>query len=274
MLKLASFLPHILNLQGDFANAKAMQKIAEAHGISCQLDIIDTTDLANFRFTNYDMVFMASGEVEQFVYIKRQLEQHALLDDLKEFIAQGKVLLACGTTVALFAQYIELQNGEKCEGLGILPIEAKERTHIYADDVISRVQIKDRTLHLWGAQVQLVDFTQVSGAKEALSTHAKPFGELLYGYGDNGKTKTEGWQLGNAIFTLLHAPLLVYNPWLGSALIHSYCEAEINPSMKALDFSAEQECARNFCTYVVNKPQGFASYKAPDLATIDLKLEA
>ena len=47
----------------------------------------------------------------------------------------------------------------------------------------------------------------------------KPFGHLLYGYGNLGKDRTEGIIKWNSIFTNTLGPMLVCNPWLTQQII-------------------------------------------------------
>jgi CobQ-like glutamine amidotransferase family enzyme len=47
----------------------------------------------------------------------------------------------------------------------------------------------------------------------------KPLGEVVVGYGNNGKDGTEGARRLNAYGTYLHGSLLPKNPWLTDQLI-------------------------------------------------------
>ena len=281
MLRIANFLPHILNLHGDYANVGAVCRILDQAGINYVCDEINSSDLSSFHFLNYDMCLMASGEIDQFSAVKAWLESYQLVDELKEFIDQGRVLLVTGTTVAFFGHSVLREDGE-CECLGLLPLHARERQYVYADDLLSAIELTTpegtKRMHLWGAQVHLVD-CDFTTHDASTTPQGSVLGELLYGYGNNGRSLHEGWKLNNSFFTMMHGPVCVYNPWFTCALI-SYAlrsKPELSDDYQRFveasqhfDFSEEREARECFRRRLVTKEQGEASAKSPDLATTQL----
>ena len=57
------------------------------------------------------------------------------------------------------------------------------------------------------------------GGRTYLGEDVKPLGEVVVGYGNNGKDGTEGARRLNAYGTYLHGSLLPKNPWLTDQLI-------------------------------------------------------
>jgi CobQ-like glutamine amidotransferase family enzyme len=57
------------------------------------------------------------------------------------------------------------------------------------------------------------------GGRTYLGEAAKPLGEVVVGYGNNGKDGAEGARRLNAYGTYLHGSLLPKNPWLTDQLI-------------------------------------------------------
>ena len=70
----------------------------------------------------------------------------------------------------------------------------------------------------------------------------KPFGKVLYGSGNDGKSGYEGVVYKNVIGTYLHGPLLPKNPQICDYLIQKALERKYGPMMLLpLDDSQEQE---------------------------------
>jgi CobQ-like glutamine amidotransferase family enzyme len=57
------------------------------------------------------------------------------------------------------------------------------------------------------------------GGRTYLGEDLEPLGEVVVGYGNNGKDGTEGARRLNAYGTYLHGSLLPKNPWLTDQLI-------------------------------------------------------
>ncbi|MGH3106244.1 MAG: glutamine amidotransferase, partial [Rubrobacteraceae bacterium] len=57
------------------------------------------------------------------------------------------------------------------------------------------------------------------GGRTYLGDDLEPLGEVVVGYGNNGKDGTEGARCLNAYGTYLHGSLLPKNPWLTDQLI-------------------------------------------------------
>ena len=70
----------------------------------------------------------------------------------------------------------------------------------------------------------------------------KPFGELLYGYGNTGKDTGEGIAKANSVFTNALGPVLVTNPWLTVEIIKAAADANGKSyEDKPVDFTLEEK---------------------------------
>ena len=68
----------------------------------------------------------------------------------------------------------------------------------------------------------------------------KPLGEVVVGYGNNGRDGTEGARRLNAYGTYLHGSLLPKNPWLTDQLIlNALRRADENFELEPLDDTVE-----------------------------------
>ena len=143
------------------------------------------------------------------------------------------MLLVTGTSVALWCSRVERTDGSQFEAMGVLDAVAKEKEAVYGDDLYFSCTYDGETCEVIGNQIQMADF---------VSDHETPFGELLYGYGNTGGDRREGFLLENAIFTNTLGPMLVTNPWLTEKLIVTAAKtAGLAVTETPLDVSLETE---------------------------------
>lgn len=92
-----------------------------------------------------------------------------------------------------------------------------------------------------GNKTKIIGFENHSGQTFDVFT---PFGDVLYGYGNNNKDSKEGFFLGNVIATYLHGPLLSKNPELSNYII-KYCldrKYNDNITLEPLNDEFENQC--------------------------------
>ena len=71
----------------------------------------------------------------------------------------------------------------------------------------------------------------------------KPFGKVIYGFGNNGSDQTEGIVYKNSIGSYLHGPILPKNPEIADYLIKKalYVKYKEEINLSFLDDTFEQE---------------------------------
>lgn len=202
--------PDILNLHGDRGNIMALMQIAESLQVKLNVTKSNSAEGAG-DFNDFDMVYFGAGQLRNMQTVAEDLKTRA--DNISSFVESGKYVLVLGTTGCVFGKEISFSGGEKCQGLGILNMNAKEleRTEmpmltkeVYGDDIYC---VCDDSTEIIGCQIQRMDFTLEQGQK--------PFAKVIYGYGNNCKDGTEGAVCNNLIFTNTMGPLMSCNPWLG-----------------------------------------------------------
>ena len=201
--------PDTLFLHGERGNVLALAKYAELMGFDHSITKIDF-DTESFDPMAYDVLFAAPGEISVFPYVREWLLPYK--DRLSEFIENGHPLIVTGTTLGLFGRKINRADGTEMAGLGIMHSEMTERGYIYGDDVLYKTTYNDAEIEIVGSQISMADID--IGDEE-------PFGELEYGYGNNGKDRNEGMTRGYSIFTNALGPVLVYCPWLTAEIIRA-----------------------------------------------------
>jgi lipid II isoglutaminyl synthase (glutamine-hydrolysing) len=146
------------------------------------------------------------------------------------------VLGVCGGYQLMGHSY-ETSEGEKLPGVGIFDLHTEPRK---ADEerLIGNVLVRVRTPET-GETREVVGFEN-HGGRTYLGAGQKPLGEVVVGYGNNGRDGTEGARRLNAYGTYLHGSLLPKNPWLTDQLILNALR-RVNESyeLEALDDTME-----------------------------------
>ena len=76
----------------------------------------------------------------------------------------------------------------------------------------------------------------------------RPFGEVVYGSGNNGKDGKEGVLYKNVVGTYLHGPLLPKNPHVCDYLLSNALERKYGKGdLQELDDTQEREANRYIC---------------------------
>ena len=80
------------------------------------------------------------------------------------------------------------------------------------------------------------------GGRTYLGEGVKPFGTVVFGYGNNGEDKQEGVLYKNVVGTYLHGPLLPKNPHVCDYLLKNALQRRgITDALQELDDTQEKE---------------------------------
>lgn len=202
VLKAAWLFPDVLYLYGERGNISALTHMADKLGIKLDVERIGL-DTEHFDPMDYDIIFCQPGEIASFSVVTEYLRPHK--EELERFIADGRVMLVTSTSQGIFGRRLVREDGSELAGLGITDCEFKEASMIYADDLYFTTSFADgEKLEIFGSQIRMMDeFSE-----------DEPFGEILYGYGNNGGDTREGVMKQNSIFTNTTGPILALNPRL------------------------------------------------------------
>ncbi|MBC7319919.1 glutamine amidotransferase [bacterium] len=207
-LVICHLYPDLMNLYGDRGNISVLIRRAQWRGINVRVIPISIGDDIP---SEVDLFFMGGGQDREQRLLAPDLVNKKG-DKLRKLAERGVVFLGICGGYQLFGHYYKPKDSTRLDGIGILDVytEAGDKRFIGNVFVKSKINCYE--------DLTLVGFENHSG-RTYLGRDAKPLGEVLIGYGNNGEDKLEGaWQ--RSVFgTYLHGPLLPKNPWFADLLI-------------------------------------------------------
>jgi CobQ-like glutamine amidotransferase family enzyme len=137
----------------------------------------------------------------------------------------------------------ETPEGEKLPGVGIFDLHTEPRKPD-EERLIGNVLVRVRAPQT--DEVREVVGFENHGGRTYLGEGVQPLGEVVVGYGNNGKDGTEGARRLNAYGTYLHGSLLPKNPWLTDQLIlNALRRVDENVELEPLDDAAERRAVES-----------------------------
>ncbi len=234
-----------MNLYGDRGNVISIKKRCEWRGIP--VEVVDVGLGENIRPTGCDLFLFGGGQ---------DREQALLADDLagkkgadlRAIVEDGGVVLGVCGGYQLTGHFYETPEGEKLPGVGVFDLHTEPRKP-EEERLIGNVLVRVRAPETDEVR-EIVGFEN-HGGRTYLGDGVEPLGEVVVGYGNNGKDGTEGAHRLNAYGTYLHGSLLPKNPWLTDQLImNALRRADENFELEPLDDAAEKAAFESVSTRI------------------------
>ncbi len=196
-MKILHLYYDIMNLYGDYANVRAMERMMLKNGIECSVDRLSFNDKA--VLSDYDFIYIGSGTERNRNVVCEDMKKYR--DELKDCIDSGKVILMTGNSFEMLGKSITGAGGDAAEGLGIFEFTVSEqkKTRNTADAVFT-ADFLDR---------ELVGFINKCSEIEGID---KPLFGVKMGLGNKNDGREEGLRSGNLFGTHLTGPVLIKNP--------------------------------------------------------------
>ena len=195
-LKIGHLYPDLLNLYGDRGNIRCLQKRLQWRGM--EAEVIPYPGGSSIDFENLDLILLGGGSDREQELVCRYLTTAAAA--FKDWVESGGVLLAVCGGYQLLGHYYRTAD-TTIEGPGILDIYTEWQPERLVSDII----LESPLFH-----DPVVGFEN-HGGRTFIGDH-KPFGKVIYGYGNTGTSGYEGVVYKNVTATYLHGPLLPKNP--------------------------------------------------------------
>ena len=218
--------PDLLNLYGDRGNIACLMQRCLWRGIEAETIEFELND--EIDFTKLDIVLLGGGSDREQMIVCRKLKE--IQKDFKAYVEDNGVVIAVCGGYQLLGNYYKTDEG-MIEGLELVDLYTEQEEGRLIDNIVLQSDLVD---------MPVVGFENHGG--RTYIGESKPFGKVLYGSGNDGKSGYEGVVYKNVIGTYLHGPLLPKNTqicdWLiARALERKYGDGELSP----LDDSQEKE---------------------------------
>lgn len=201
-MKAEVLFPEVGNLSGDLMNIRYLKQCCNA------LEIVETDLKSRPAFLDEEVALVYMGTATETGLALAVKALRPYLDEIRAKIDAGQLMLLTGNAQEVFGNYIDSDQAERMEGLGILPLHAEYHMMQRHNSFF---------LGTFG-ETKIVGFKSLFG-------HTYPDGECealfhtLRGVGRSGGSEDEGYRMNNLLATALTGPLLVLNPPFTKALL-------------------------------------------------------
>lgn len=245
--------PDLMNIYGDTGNIIALKKRAEWRGIEIEVKNISIGD--KLQKGGVDLYFFGGGQDQQQGLVVVDLVKNGPSTSLgtgkgkviKSEVKRGVPLLAICGGYQLLGEYYKPHGAPKLTGVGLFPAYTLASGQRMIGNIVIEIFPSTPLREYWlsersESKPYLVGFENHSG-KTYLRKGAKPLGQVVSGFGNNGEDKTEGCIYKNAIGTYMHGSLLPKNPQLADWLLQKALETKYGSEIKleTLDDSLESQ---------------------------------
>lgn len=194
-MKAEVLFPEVGNLSGDLMNIRYLKQCCNA------LEIVETDLKSRPAFLDEEVALVYMGTATETGLALAAEALRPYRGEIRTKIDAGQLMLLTGNAQEVFGNYIDSDQAERMEGLGILPIHAEYHMMQRHNSFF---------LGTFG-ETKIVGFKSLFG-------HTYPDSECealfhtLRGVGRSGGSEDEGYRMNNLLATALTGPLLVLNP--------------------------------------------------------------
>lgn len=219
--------PDLLNLYGDRGNIQCMMKRCQWRGIEAETVEYSLED--EIDFSDLDIVLLGGGSDREQMIVCRRLQ--TIRESFQKYVEDyGVVIAVCGG-YQLLGHYYQTDQG-RIEGLHLVDLYTEQKPGRLIDNIVLKSDL---------FEMPVVGFENHGGRTNIGKN--RPFGKVLYGSGNDGKSGYEGVIYKNVIGTYLHGPLLPKNPQVCDYLITKALERKYGEkiSLSLLEDREEKE---------------------------------
>jgi len=230
-LRIMWLYPDHMNIYADRGNIALLERRCEWRGIGFELGTAGPGEPLDPGA--HDLFYIGGGQDRDQALVARDLVE-GKRDALAAALGSGASMLAvCGGYQLLGHSYAV--GDESLPGLGLVDLRTvREPGERLIGNVVIDADLGEGPRRLAGFENH--------GGRTYLGTGEQPLGQVVSGFGNNGKDGVEGVRRGRLIGTYLHGPLLPKNAWLADVLIAWALERRLGtaPDLEPLDDRLEQ----------------------------------
>jgi hypothetical protein len=232
--------PTLMSTYGDRGNVICLSKRCLWRGIDLKILRIDVSTSAE-ELKNVDMFFGGGAQDWEQEIVMRDLSREkgkVMKEKIKNNIP---ALFVCGAP-QLMGRYYEPSEGKRIYGVEIfdmVSIHPGKNVVRCIGNIVAKFQLD-------GLNGYIVGFEN-HGGRTYLGKTARPFAQVVKGYGNNGTDGTEGVIYKSAIGCYFHGPLLPKNPRVADWLIKKALEVKYKEKIELLPLNdVLEEKAQDF----------------------------
>jgi CobQ-like glutamine amidotransferase family enzyme len=226
--------PDLMSTYGDRGNIIALSYRLKKRGIKSKIIKISLNEPADL-IKQTDLIFMGGAQDNQQEIVNQDLLKNKGRYLLTAIERSVPGLYVCGAYQFL-GKYYQAADGTKIFGLGIFDLYTIN-PGINAPRMIGNIVTETK---ITGEKVALVGFEN-HGGRTYLNHPSFALAHVIFGYGNNGDDKTEGFVFKNSIGTYLHGPILPKNPQLTDFLITKALERKYQKPISLLKIDDDLE---------------------------------
>jgi len=207
-LRVCVLYPDLMNIYADRGNTMVLRRRCEDRDIGFEFTAVGINE--TFNPEAHDLFYIGGGQDSDQKLVAGDMLR-TKRDSLAAAADRGAVVLAvCGGYQLLGNSY--RLGDDSLQGLGLVEMETVREP---GPRLIGNIAI---AVTVDGEEHVLAGFEN-HGGRTYLGKNESPLGEVIDGYGNNGKDGREGVRKNNVIGTYLHGPLLPKNSWFADHLI-------------------------------------------------------
>ena len=234
--------PDLLNLYGDRGHIQCLMKRCQWRGIEAETIAYEIED--EIDFSKLDIILLGGGSDREQMLVCKKLK--SIRNKFQKYVEDNGVVIAICGGYQLLGNYYATTEG-KIEGLGIIDLNTDRGTdYRLIDNTVLESDL---------VSMPVVGFENHGGRTDIKNN--KPFGKVIYGSGNDGKSGYEGVVYKNVIGTYLHGPLLPKNPEVADYLIQKALERKYGKSIVLDPLDDKEEKEAN--AYIYNRFKGKVS---------------
>jgi hypothetical protein len=223
--------PDHMNIYADRGNIILLERRCEWRGIGFELGTAGPGEPVDPGA--HDLFYIGGGQDRDQALVARDLVE-GKREPLAAALDSGASMLAVCGGYQLLGHSYEVGD-ESLPGLGLVDLRTvREPGERLIGNVVIDADLGEGPRRLAGFENH--------GGRTYLGAGEQPLGQVVSGFGNNGKDGVEGVRRGRLIGTYLHGPLLPKNAWLADVLIAWALERRLGtaPDLEPLDDRLEQ----------------------------------
>jgi len=202
ILRACALYPDLMNIYADRGNLLMLERRCAWRGIEWRLS---ASGLGESLRDEHDLYYIGGGQDADQRRCAADLLEHKA-DALRAAAARGAVVLGVCGGYQLLGHSYELES-ETIPGIGLLDLRTVRGS---GPRLIGNIAVQT-------PEGTVVGFENHAG-RTHLGPGQAPFGRVLRGHGNDGRSGFEGARSGSVIGTYVHGPLLPKNAWLSDWL--------------------------------------------------------